>query len=211
MPTDDEQLKQLQLAAGKLDQAISCLPEMQRGLVEFLKAPQRTVTLRFPVEMDDGSVRTFTGYRVLHSKVRGPGKGGIRYHPDVGESEVCALASLMTWKCAIVDIPFGGAKGAVVCNPKELSETELRKITRGYIVDLGDDIAGGGAGHAILDGEQRAARRMVREPDDMTCAELRDECSRAQQAESAYRRLTTGWRTRGPRSAPTDATNEERQ
>jgi glutamate dehydrogenase (NAD(P)+) len=140
MPTHDEHPNAFQLACDKLDQAISCLPDMKRGLVEFLKAPQRTITLRFPVEMDDGSVRTFTGYRVLHNNVRGPGKGGIRFHPDVGEKEVCALASLMTWKCAIVDVPFGGAKGAVVCNPKELSETELRRITRRYIADLGDDL-----------------------------------------------------------------------
>src|SRR5262249_1410638 len=85
----------------------------------------RTVSLEFPVEMSDGRVRTFVGYRVLHNHVRGPGKGGIRYHPDVTVDEVRALASWMTWKCAVIDVPFGGAKGGVCCNPKELSETTL--------------------------------------------------------------------------------------
>jgi glutamate dehydrogenase (NAD(P)+) len=90
--------------------------------------------------MADGSVRMFTGHRVLHSQVRGPGKGGIRYHPDVTEDEVRALASWMTWKCAVIDVPFGGAKGGVKCNPKELNETELRRITRRYVSALGDAI-----------------------------------------------------------------------
>jgi glutamate dehydrogenase (NAD(P)+) len=93
-----------------------------------------------PVEMEDGSVRVFTGHRVLHSRVRGPGKGGIRYHPDVTADEVRALATWMTWKCAVADIPFGGAKGGVACNPKELSEAVLRRITRRYVADLGDNI-----------------------------------------------------------------------
>jgi glutamate dehydrogenase (NAD(P)+) len=90
--------------------------------------------------MDDGSVRTFTGYRVLHSRVRGPGKGGVRYHTDVTVDEVRALASWMTWKCAVADVPFGGAKGGVACNPKQLSEAVLRRITRRYVSDLGDNI-----------------------------------------------------------------------
>jgi len=96
--------------------------------------------VEFPVEMDDGSVRTFIGYRALHSRVRGPGKGGIRYHPDVTEDEVRALASWMTWKCAVADVPFGGAKGGIVCDPKHLSQTELRKVTRRFIVELGGSI-----------------------------------------------------------------------
>jgi glutamate dehydrogenase (NAD(P)+) len=90
--------------------------------------------------MDDGSVRMFTGYRVLHNRIRGPGKGGIRYHPDVTADEVRALASWMTWKCAVADIPFGGAKGGVACDPKQLSETVLRRITRRFVSDLGDNI-----------------------------------------------------------------------
>jgi glutamate dehydrogenase (NAD(P)+) len=90
--------------------------------------------------MDDGSIRTFHGYRVLHNRVRGPGKGGIRYHPNVSEAEVSALAAFMTWKTAVVDIPFGGGKGGVVCNPKELSRNELRHITRRFVAELGDAI-----------------------------------------------------------------------
>ena len=90
--------------------------------------------------MDDESIRTFHGFRVLHNRVRGPGKGGIRYHPDVTEAEVSALAAFMTWKTAVVDIPFGGGKGGVVCNPKELSRGELRRITRRFVAELGDSI-----------------------------------------------------------------------
>jgi glutamate dehydrogenase (NAD(P)+) len=90
--------------------------------------------------MDDDSVQTFHGFRVLHNTARGPGKGGIRYHPDVTEHEVAALAALMTWKTALVDVPFGGAKGGVVCNPKELSRAELRRITRRFVIELGDAI-----------------------------------------------------------------------
>ena len=85
-------------------------------------------------------MRNFVGYRVLHNNVRGPGKGGIRYHPDVTLDEVRALASWMTWKCAVVDVPFGGAKGGVICDPKKLTKTELRRITRRFIAELGDNI-----------------------------------------------------------------------
>jgi glutamate dehydrogenase (NAD(P)+) len=113
---------------------------MQRGLIEFFEVPKRTIEVCFPVEMEDGSVRTFHGFRVLHSQVLGPGKGGIRYHPDVTRREVAALAALMTWKCALVHIPFGGAKGGVICDTKALSETELRRITRRFIHELGDNI-----------------------------------------------------------------------
>ena len=85
-------------------------------------------------------MQTFHGYRVLHNRVLGPGKGGIRYHPEVTEREVAALAALMTWKCAIVKVPFGGAKGGVICDPKALTETDLRRITRRFIHELGDNI-----------------------------------------------------------------------
>jgi glutamate dehydrogenase (NAD(P)+) len=133
-----EDLNPFHIAAQQFDRAVAYLPEMARGLVEFLKRPARTVIVEFPVELADGSVRTFTGYRVLHSQVRGPGKGGIRYHPDVTIDEVRALASWMTWKCALIDVPFGGAKGGVCCNPKELSEADQRKITRRFVSALGD-------------------------------------------------------------------------
>jgi glutamate dehydrogenase/leucine dehydrogenase len=133
-----EDLNPFHTAAQQFDRATAYLPQLQRGLIDFLKRPARTVIVEFPVELADGSVQTFTGYRVLHSHVRGPGKGGIRYHPAVTLDEVRALASWMTWKCAVIDVPFGGAKGGVCCNPKELSEADLRKITRRYIADLGD-------------------------------------------------------------------------
>jgi glutamate dehydrogenase (NAD(P)+) len=135
-----ENLNPFDIARAQFDSAVTHVPEIKRGLIEFLKAPIRTITVNFPVEMDDGRVRTFSGYRVLHSRVRGPGKGGVRYHPDVTEDEVRALAGWMTWKCALIDVPFGGAKGGVVCNVKELSEGELRRITRRFIADLGDNI-----------------------------------------------------------------------
>jgi glutamate dehydrogenase (NAD(P)+) len=133
-----EDLNPFHIAAQQFDRAIGHMPRIRHGLLDFLKRPARTVVLEFPVELADGSVRTFTGYRVLHSRVRGPGKGGIRYHPDVSLDEVRALATWMTWKCALIDVPFGGAKGGVCCDPKALTEAELRRITRRYVSDLGD-------------------------------------------------------------------------
>jgi glutamate dehydrogenase/leucine dehydrogenase len=135
-----EDLNSFRIAQTQFDNAARHVPSLKNGLSEFLKSPCRTITLRFPVEMDDGSVRTFSGYRVLHSRVRGPGKGGIRYHPDVTEDEVRALASWMTWKCAVADIPFGGAKGGIICDPKKLSQGELRRLTRRFVAELGDNI-----------------------------------------------------------------------
>jgi glutamate dehydrogenase (NAD(P)+) len=135
-----EDLNPFHIAEQQFDRAVHYLPGIKKGLVDFLKRPGKAVSLEFPIEMEDGSVRIFTGHRVLHSRVRGPGKGGIRYHPDVTVDEVRALASWMTWKCAVADIPFGGAKGGVACNPKELSDTVLRRITRRYVADLGDNI-----------------------------------------------------------------------
>ena len=139
-PSTPEDLNPYRVGKRQFDRALWHLPDLQRGLVEFLKAPNRTVSLNFPVQMDDGSVRNFEGHRVLHSQVRGPGKGGVRYHPDVTADEVRALAGWMTWKTALVDVPFGGAKGGIVCDPKQLSQAELRHITRRFVADLGDTI-----------------------------------------------------------------------
>ena len=135
-----EDLNPFHIAQRQFDQAVRYIPDLKAGLVDFLKKPDRTVTVEFPIETHDGSVRNFVGYRVLHSRIRGPGKGGIRYHPDVTPDEVRALASWMTWKCAVVDVPFGGAKGGVVCNPKELTKGDVRRITRRFITALGDNI-----------------------------------------------------------------------
>jgi glutamate dehydrogenase (NAD(P)+) len=128
------------IAQQQFDRALSWIHDLKSGLIDYLVTPKRTVHVRFPIHMDDDTVRTFHGFRVLHNTARGPGKGGIRYHPDVTEHEVAALAALMTWKTALVDVPFGGAKGGVVCNPKELSRAELRRITRRFVIELGDAI-----------------------------------------------------------------------
>jgi glutamate dehydrogenase (NAD(P)+) len=109
---------------------------LDEGTRELLGDCQRELTVRFPVRMDDGTVRTFTGYRVQHSLLRGPAKGGIRFHPGVTLDEVKALAMWMTWKCAIVGLPFGGAKGGVICDPQELSRNELEHITRRYTSEI---------------------------------------------------------------------------
>ena len=106
------------------------------GIMKLLRYPSREVIVHIPVMMDNGTIEVFTGYRVQHSIARGPGKGGIRYAPDVSLDEVRALASWMTWKCAVVNIPFGGAKGGVICDPRKLSQSELEKITRRYTAEL---------------------------------------------------------------------------
>jgi glutamate dehydrogenase (NAD(P)+) len=108
------------------------------GVYEFLKTPMYQVIIGIPIQMDDGRIEVLKGYRVIHNNVRGPAKGGIRYAPDVTLSEVKALAAWMTWKCAVVNIPFGGAKGGVVCDPHKLSKIELEKITRRYTANLLD-------------------------------------------------------------------------
>lgn len=102
------------------------------GDYAVLRSPERELTVAVPIEMDDGSVKVFTGYRIQHSSSRGPCKGGIRYHQDVSLNEVKALAAWMTWKCAVVNIPYGGAKGGIQANPSQLSEKELEKLTRRY-------------------------------------------------------------------------------
>jgi len=139
-PPIQEDLNPFHIAQQQFAHAIRYLPEYQRGLVEYLIRPERVIISEFPIETHNGTVRNFTGYRVLHNRARGPGKGGIRYHPDVTLDEVRALAAWMTWKCAVMDIPFGGAKGGVVCNPKELTKDDLRRITRRFIAELGDAI-----------------------------------------------------------------------
>ena len=100
---------------------------------ELLKEPLRMMTVRIPVRMDDGSVRVFTGYRAQHNDAVGPTKGGIRFHPDVTESEVKALSIWMSLKAGIVDLPYGGAKGGIICDPREMSFRELEALSRGYV------------------------------------------------------------------------------
>ena len=117
-------LEQVDIAAAKLN--------LSPGMVGKLKSRQQEIAVQFPVKMDSGEIKIFTGYRVQHNDIRGPYKGGIRYHPDVSLNEVRALAMWMTWKSAVVNIPFGGAKGGVVCDPKTMSDTELEHLTRRY-------------------------------------------------------------------------------
>ena len=124
-----------EIAVAQFDKAAAYLP-LKAGIREMLRYPKRELTVNFPVKMDDGSVKIFTGYRVHHSTTRGPSKGGIRYHPDVTLDEVRALAMWMTWKCAVVGIPYGGAKGGVVCNPKVMSRNELENLTRRYATEI---------------------------------------------------------------------------
>jgi glutamate dehydrogenase (NAD(P)+) len=109
---------------------------LDEGLWKVLRYPEREIIVHIPVVMDDGRIEVFTGYRVQHSISRGPCKGGLRYAPDVSLDEVRALASWMTWKCAVVNIPFGGAKGGVICDPKAMSRGELERMTRRYTAEL---------------------------------------------------------------------------
>ncbi len=128
----------LQVVRDRFDHAATYVKGLNSGLAEFFKTPNRAVSVSFPVEMDDGLVQIFRGFRVLHSDVLGPGKGGIRFHSQVIAEEVTSLAALMSWKCSLVEVPFGGAKGGVACNPKVLSQDELKRITRRYVSELGD-------------------------------------------------------------------------
>lgn len=123
------------IAVRQLEEAAHYL-NLDRSMLEVLKHPRRELIVNFPVKMDDGSVRVFTGFRVHHNPARGPAKGGIRYHPEVTLDETRALAMWMTWKCAVVNIPYSGAKGGVVCDPKRLSVHELENLTRRYVTEI---------------------------------------------------------------------------
>lgn len=120
-----------------IDKAASYL-DYERGVIDRIKNPKRQVIVSLPTRMDSGETMVFTGYRVLYDTSRGPGKGGIRFHPGVNLDEVKALAAWMSFKCAVVDVPFGGAKGGVVCDPNQLSEGELERLTRRYIGEIFD-------------------------------------------------------------------------
>jgi glutamate dehydrogenase (NAD(P)+) len=126
-------------AETRFDEAAERLG-LDDGMRKILRLPARELTVHIPVQLDDGRLEVFTGYRVQHSIARGPGKGGIRYAPDVTLDEVRALAAWMTWKCAVVNIPFGGAKGGVICEPSVLSDSELERITRRYTSEIIDII-----------------------------------------------------------------------
>ena len=124
-------------AETRFDEAASRL-KLDDGMRKVLRSAAKEITVHIPVQLDDGRLEVFTGYRVQHSLARGPAKGGIRFAPDVTLDEIRALASWMTWKCAVVNIPFGGGKGGVICDPNVLSDAELEKLTRRYTAEIID-------------------------------------------------------------------------
>src|SRR5256884_3111438 len=130
-----EDLNPFRIAQIQFDMAAEFL-KLDLGLRQILRTPKRVLEVSLPTKMDNGQVKVFTGYRVQHNVSRGPGKGGIRFHPNVTLDEVKALAALMTWKTATVSVPFGGAKGGVVCDPKRMSKSELERMTRRYASEI---------------------------------------------------------------------------
>ena len=131
----EQELNPWLAAEARFDQAANQLG-LDEGLAKVLRTPAKELTVHIPVTLDDGRLEVFTGYRVQHSIARGPAKGGVRFAPDVTLDEIRALAAWMTWKCAVVNIPFGGAKGGVICDPKVLSDFELERITRRYTAEI---------------------------------------------------------------------------
>jgi glutamate dehydrogenase (NAD(P)+) len=134
-PTLENELNPWLAAEARFAEAAERL-NLDDGMAKILQSPAREITVHIPVMLDDGRLEVFTGYRVQHSIARGPAKGGIRFAPDVTLDEVRALASWMTWKCAVVNIPFGGGKGGVICDPKVLSNFELERLTRRYTAEI---------------------------------------------------------------------------
>ncbi len=115
---------------------VGSLLNIEQGIIERLKFPRKTLIVSLPIKMDDGTTRSFTGYRVQHDLAMGPSKGGIRYYPDVDLGEVAALAMWMTWKCAVMNLPYGGAKGGICCDTTKMSDSELEKVTRRYTTEI---------------------------------------------------------------------------
>jgi glutamate dehydrogenase/leucine dehydrogenase len=134
-----EKINPFEVALTQLEEASNIL-NLDKGMLQILSNPKRILTVSIPTKMDDGSIRVFTGFRSQHNDARGPCKGGIRYHPDVTIEEVKALSMWMTWKCAIANIPYGGGKGGIICNPKKMSENELERMTRRFAYLISDII-----------------------------------------------------------------------
>ena len=131
-----EELNPFKIAQAQLDEAAELL-DLDSGTHEMLRWPMRELHITIPVKMDDGTTKVFQGFRVHYNDSRGPTKGGIRWHPEETIDTVRALAAWMTWKTSVVDIPYGGAKGGIICNPKEMSEGEKERLARGYVRALG--------------------------------------------------------------------------
>src|SRR5215207_4507661 len=135
----NEKINPFEVALKQLEEASKIL-NLEKGMLEILSNPKRILTVSIPTRMDDGTIKVFTGFRSQHNDARGPHKGGIRYHPDVTLDEVKALSMWMTWKCAIANIPYGGGKGGIICNPKQMSENELERMTRRFAYLIADII-----------------------------------------------------------------------
>src|SRR5687768_15046418 len=127
-----EELNPFKIAQQQLDTAAAAM-KLPKAMHEYLREPQRFMQVSIPVRMDDGTTRTFQGFRCQYNDARGPTKGGIRYHPEETADTVRALAAWMTWKCAVADIPYGGGKGGVICDPKKMSAGELERLSRGWV------------------------------------------------------------------------------
>jgi len=132
---DTNKIDAFEAAQIQLEKAVSKM-NLDPNILVQIKKPERVLMVSIPVKMDNGAVKVFTGFRSQYNTARGPAKGGVRYHPDVSLDEVKALSAWMTWKCAVVGIPYGGAKGGVICNPKEISEGELERLSRRYIYEI---------------------------------------------------------------------------
>ncbi len=139
MTDDTNKINPWEMVQAQIDKAIKHI-DCDPNMIEKLRYPERSLLVSVPVRMDDGRLKVFKGYRVQHSTVRGPAKGGIRFHPSVALDEVTALAAWMTWKCAVMNIPFGGAKGGVECDPSKLSPGEMERLTRRYTAEIMDFI-----------------------------------------------------------------------
>ena len=135
----NEKINPFEVALKQLEESSKIL-NLDKGMLEILANPKRVLTVSIPTKMDDGSIKVFTGFRSQHNDARGPCKGGIRYHPNVSLEEVKALSMWMTWKCAIANIPYGGGKGGIICNPKQMSENELERMTRRFAYLIADII-----------------------------------------------------------------------
>jgi len=131
----EEEVGIMEAANNLLEKALARM-NLEENIKRQLRKAEKVLTVSIPVKMDNGEVKVFTGFRVQYNTARGPAKGGVRYHPQVTFDEVKALAALMTWKCAVVGLPYGGAKGGIICNPKELSEGELERLSRRYIYEI---------------------------------------------------------------------------
>src|SRR5271157_6073085 len=127
-----EELNPFKIVQQQLEETANIM-HIDSGALSILREPMQSVTVNIPVKMRDGKTKTFTGFRVLYNNARGPGKGGIRFHPEENIDTVKALSAWMTWKCALADIPFGGAKGGVICDTKTLNDYELENLSRAYV------------------------------------------------------------------------------